>query len=261
MGCFGCDEGNVVVVWGMADPPLGGVYGPYGDEEGTVDNFGNGWRHRLKSYYADQTPERQKQLFLHPSSPGLSAHSYPGYVVDKFVGEIGTKISNSPDSVALTPILEHEPPRFFATEKGFDALASIIGLCNRICAVDEAMKPIIERLEPGIHQFFPLEIRMPRGKVYPVPYFTLAVGNHLDSLVPDKCKEGVLRPDGPDHYLADGSKKGISGRAFAKAKFGDAHLWRERHFGALLTCFSDALQAEIERAGLLIPKHYKMLEV
>ncbi|WP_461454716.1 hypothetical protein [Parasphingorhabdus sp.] len=58
------------------------------------------------------------------------------------------------------------------------------------------------------------------------------------------------------------NKAGISELAFRKTVFGTAHLWRERRFTSLLTCFSDELQAAIAEAGLRMPKKfYRMKEV
>lgn len=52
----------------------------------------------------------------------------------------------------------------------------------------------------------------------------------------------------------------MTGRAFSKAVFGKAHLWRDRRF-QMVNCFSDQLMADISDATLRIPKHYKMKEV
>ena len=245
------------MVWGISLPRSGGPYGPYGEFEGPVDHYGGGWNHRLKTYFREQMSDEERAVF--EDGAGNGALRYSSFAWGKLIYEIGTK--DGPDGVPFTPIEAHEPPRFFSTEKGYDQLASIISLPGRVWAVDEPMKTIVERLEPDIHQFFPIEIRMPRGKVYPVCYFTLVVGRYIDSLVPDKCKEGVLRPNGPHKYHSDDSKKAIAGRAFSRAKFGNAHLWRERAFGEWFTCLSDELHDEIRKMNLLMPKYYRMIEV
>lgn len=236
------------MVWGMSLPQSGGPYGPYGEYEGPA-----GWRHRLKAFFSEQTPEVRKQLFDYvESDSGNAAHFYPGFVVEKLISEIGTR--SGPARPPVTPIEDHEPPRFFQTDKGYETLPSIISLNSRVWAVDKPTKAVIERLEPGIHQFFPIEIRMPRGKVYPILYYVLVFGQYIDSLVPEKCKEGALE-------VTDSSKKAITGRAFSKAKFGKAHLWRDRAFGEWLACISDELHDEFVKTGLWMPKQYRMIEV
>lgn len=96
-----------------------------------------------------------------------------------------------------------------------------------------------------MHQFFPIEIKMPKGKIFPKAYFTLVIGQYFDSYAPDKSDE---------------SKKNLAGRAFSKAAFGNAHLWRDRRF-PLLNCLSDELKSALDDAGLRLPKHYRMKEI
>jgi len=78
-----------------------------------------------------------------------------GYAVGKFTKELGT-VSGA-EYPLFSQIEEHEPPRSFNTVKGYKSLGSLIKLNNRILAVDQALRAIIERLEPGVHQFFPIE--------------------------------------------------------------------------------------------------------
>ena len=131
------------MVWGMSLPKSGGAYGPYGKYED------DGWRGRLSKYYVEQTPERQATLYS-GSKEGPS-WDYPFFVGWKFIGELGTKCTF--EDPPLTPIEDHEPPRFFCCEKGFDSLASIISLPSGIWAIEETTKNIIERIEPDVHQF------------------------------------------------------------------------------------------------------------
>ncbi len=229
-----------------------GEYWPDGEPEG--------WGERLKAYYMEQAPEGQKALFDYVEDGlGNAAHLYPGYVSGKFISEVGTK--DGPDRPPFTSIKGHEAPRSFKTTKGYNSLGSLIMLTDRMLAVDDALKAIIERLEPGVHQFFPIEIAMPRGKVFPKSYYVLVIGRYCDSFSPERSKEGTWRERGPGRYSHVESKKGVTGLALSKAKFGNAHLWRERGLREWLTCFSDELQAEITSAGLRIPKHYRMMEI
>jgi hypothetical protein len=233
-----------MMVWGMPLPSSGGPYGPYGDFEG------GGWTDRLRAYYNEKMSEEEKLPFK--DAYGGGAHSYPFFAWGKFVGELGTK--DSPDALSFTPIESHEPATFFSSAAGYKALASIISLPGRVWAVDEPTKAVVERLEPGVHEFYPIEIRFPRGKVYPSPYYVLVIRQYIDSLVPEKCKEGALGVT--DHY-----KKAITGRAFLKAKFGKAHLWRDRAFREWMACMSDELHDELDKMGLLLPKQYPMIEI
>jgi hypothetical protein len=265
-----------VMVWGMNLPSGFGEFWPEGDFEGKGPDIyrSEGWRNRLMEYYRAQTPEEQKRLFDYDmlgfdeevyggNKFDYARHAYPSFVCQKFTCEWGTVPLGPDRRVPYSPIESHEAPRFFQTTKGCKALGSLIKLNSGLLAVDEALKAIIERLEPTVHHFFPIEIRMPRGKVYPANYYTLAIGQYFDSFSPENSKEGSFQsyPDYPGYYNLEASKKVVTGLALIKAKFGTAHLWRERGFREWLACFSDEFIAEITSAGLRIPKHYKMKEV
>lgn len=232
------------MVWGMPLPSSGGPYGPYGDFEGDQ------WLDRLRTHFNETMTDEER--LPHKDGYGSPAHSFPFFVWGKFIYEIGT--TDGPEGLPFTPIESHEPPTFFSAANGQKSLASIISLPSRMWGVDEQVKAIVERLEPGVHEFYPIEIRFPRGKVWPKPYYTLVFRQYIDSLVPEKCKEGALNVT--DHY-----KPAITGRAFSKAKFGKAHLWRDRVFGEWMACISDELHDEFEKAELLLPKQYRMIEV
>jgi hypothetical protein len=245
------------MVWGMSIPSSYGDFWPEGHLEGRDKNFRELWSQRLDRYYQSLPPEQQKVLFDY--GPECNVTDYQFYVADKFFRELGKTPDNHRTFPPLNAIQPHEPPVFFVTYKSYHSLASMIALCG--LAVDEPLKAIIERFEPGMHQFFPIEIRMPRGKVYPVQYYTLVVGQYINGFVPEKSKEGAWRSRALDCYSYDDSKRGISGLAMSKSAFATAHLWRERSSVSPLICFSDELESAIMGAGLRLPKHYRMMEV
>ncbi|MBB6124444.1 imm11 family protein [Sphingobium subterraneum] len=246
------------MVWGMSLPSSFGEFWSDGSFEATPDAT-SGWGSRLKSYYLELSPEDQSALFDYVDTASRGkAGPYVSFVVGKFLHEQGAK--GGADMPPFSPILAHEPPRFFVIERGGKSLGSLIMLSNRMLAVEEALKTIIERLEPSLHQFFPIEIMNRKGDVYPKSYYTLVIGQYFDSFSPEASKEGSCELDITRFRYRD-NKAGISGLAFQKSLFGSAHLWRERQIIGLLTCFSDELIAEIAEAGLRIPRHYKMMEV
>lgn len=56
-------------------------------------------------------------------------------------------------------------------------------------AVTTPMKDLLERIDPGMHQFHPVRITMPRVVEYPEPYHVLVIGRFLDAFVPEKSDE------------------------------------------------------------------------
>lgn len=248
------------MVWGMALARNFGEFWPDGDFEGELKDGRCGWSDRLRLHYLAQTVEEQMRLFDYGDQHvGYGAGTYPFYVWDKFIREPGTK--DTREFPPCTPIEPHEAPQFFKTVKSYSTLGSLINLSGRVVAMDGALKAIVERLEPGVHQFFPIEIRMPRGAAFPKSYFTVQVGQYLDSFSPENSKPESWSNDGDYYCMFRHNKDGVTGLAFSQAAFGNAHLWRERRFSEWLTCFSDELQAEIAKAGLRMPKHYRMRAV
>ncbi|GGC25971.1 hypothetical protein GCM10011371_11940 [Novosphingobium marinum] len=236
------------MVWGMALPKGFGEFWPDGDFEG--------WTDSLKGHFLESMPASQQAPF---GEGPRGALRYMGYAVDKFVKESGT-VSAS-EKPPLSPIEPHEPPRHFDTQKTYDQLGALVMLSDKILATDEAFKAIVERLEPGVHQFFPVEIRMPKNKVFPDPYYIMVIGGYRESFSAEDSAAGSFNERRPGFCYHDTSKKGTAGLAFARSRFAGAHLWRERAFREELTCMSDELVGEIAAAGLRIPAHYQMREV
>ncbi len=242
------------MVWGMDIPSTFGDFWPRGGYEGTDGN----WAKRLDEYfYKGGISEEKKAAML----PGLreASLSYSIYVSKKLKSEPGSREDGR--GLPFLPVEPHEVPEFYKAEKSSTSLGSLIALNYGILAVDGKLKAIIERLEPGVHQFFPIEIRMPKGKIYSEPYYIVLIGQYIDSFSPTKSKEGCWREPVTGKFTHDEWKKGFSGIALAKDAFGQAHLWREGSFIDYLTCLSDELKAAIDQEGLRLPKHYKMMEV
>lgn len=233
------------MAWAMAMASSFGEFFPSGDYPS--------WEERLHQYFMERMPAEQKVAL------GGSA-DYVIFVGEKFRNELGQKYY--PDKPATTKIQDHEPPESFKSEKRYDSLGSIIKLTNRFVAVDEALKAIIEKLELGNHQFFPIKIIMPKGDVYPKQYYTLRVGQYLESFSAAESKQEVLRKSGDGgYYSVTFTKPNISGVALSRAKCEQAHLWKERFISGGFLFLSDVLQAEIAKAGLSVPKHFRVIEV
>lgn len=244
------------MIWGMYLRRGGGPHGPYGDYEGPVDIYGDGGSHRLRRYGCEELSDEQIAFYG-------SGRVYASCVVKKFHNECGYK-GPSPDDLVVTPIERHEPPSFFQSEIGYKELSSIISLPSRIWAVDQSVKDIIERLEPGLHHFYPIEIRMPRGRVYPVQYYVLVVGAYLESFSPKESDPYSFKPQEANEvrwYILHGYKAEITGLALRKAMHANAHLWRERGMDEWLICLSGELEAALSEAKLKLPKYYRMIEV
>ena len=239
------------MVWGMALPSSFGQFFPNGEYVG--------WSDELKQYFKNEMPAEQKALFKQ------DGWFYPSYAMSKFVHDPNEQMSDYPP---FTPIDPHEAPKKFVLQKTYTSLGSLINTENRILAVDKLLKDIIEHFEPGAHRFFPLEISVPFRanyqtyfEKYTKDFFISVIGQHIDSFSPDESDPVSWKEMWPGHYQYNEDKKSISGLALLKQAFGSAHLWRERRMAFPLICFSDTLMSEINKAGLPVPKHYRLKEI
>lgn len=236
------------MTWALIEPGFGGDYWPEVEMEGYRSLLADYWRNEISD-------EDKKERFQ-----GIA--DYRLFVSLKFSKEIGT----SPFGQVLTPLLEHEAPTVVEAQKSYKNLASMIRLGH--WAVDEDLKVIIEEIEPGVHQFWPVTITMPRGKTYPKHYYVMVIGTFLDSFRPEACAEGlVTRTVKNEHFHFNEIKLAMkkadyAGLAFSKAAIGDHHLWRERTLRSWPEfMMSDKLKEAIDAAGLRMPKLYPVKDV
>jgi hypothetical protein len=89
-------------------------------------------------------------------------------------------------------------PQFLQSEKSVKKLADVFGLgaCE---VISERVKDIIETLEPGIHQFFPVTVLNHLGEAWPGNYYIFRVMTVLSALHVDRSgvKWFKLRYDVP----------------------------------------------------------------
>jgi hypothetical protein len=246
------------MVWGLCLPDGFGDGWPEGSFESDPKVSDRGWYERLKAHYLEQDQDTQKRLYGGELDEyGLS---YPAYVGRKLTNELGSRYNQY--SPPYAKIEAHEPPKFFHTRRRYKQLFSLIGMGGTYPTVDEDLKSIIEAIEPGVHKFYPLEIRMPAGKTYPKQYHTLVIGAFLDSFDIEQSKQGSAHSPDPGRYNLNTKKKAMAGVAFRKVDFGGHHLWRERTFRPQMLCFSDELHERIVKAELNMPrKFYQMAEI
>ncbi|WP_284162950.1 DUF1629 domain-containing protein [Frigidibacter sp. SD6-1] len=226
------------MAWAVMRPSGMGDYQPFGSFVG--------WREARERYFWTEMSDAEK------IAQGMKVDEYSGLAFTRKFDE---------DKGLLAP---QELPREFRTDKTERNLASWI-LPAGILAVDGAMKEIIERLEPGVHQFWPMTVSMPKDQVYPRDFHGLVIHRHLNAFLPEasdrECWSGGEIYPGVILYRIRESKAGCAGIALSKAVTGGAHLWRDQQITGGQIFMSDALQAEIAKAGLRMPKQYKVKEV
>lgn len=247
------------MVWGMTLPKGFGDYWPSGEYEYDRSTRESGWFGRLSGHYFRLESEEQEKLYCYSPDPSDAVRRYGTYPLNKFKKEPGW-VHKFDDEPPLGDVQPHEVPRSFDCDKTYTSLASLIKLNAMLLAVDERLKAIIERLEPGVHEFFPFELTMPKGKRYPEQYYILRIRQYFDAFFKEESAEESFdeSTSNPGLLFLNTSKRALNGLAVSRAVFDGAHLWRDRTFEEELTCFSDELIAEVKAQGLRLPKHYKL---
>lgn len=193
---------------------------------------------------------------------GIPYRGFPDYtldVSDKFHSEIGVRRPHHPP---LDPIQPHEWPAGFVYDRAYKREAALVKFTNRMYAVVEPLREIIERLEPGVHQFNPIRVLLPKGVEHPVPHYMMVVGRWLNAFRLEESDPGCVdTSDGGTPWISGAAKKEYAGVAMATSEIGDAQLWCERKLKGPTFYMSDRLKDEVTKAGLRLPPHYKMKSV
>ncbi len=219
------------MVWGLVESSSLGDYFPNGDYVG--------WDEAIKRYFDEEMTAEQRAAFDNWDV------SYRSEVARKFNEDMG-------------PLEPHERPSHFKLLKTYQSLGALIKMIDGLLAVNEPLKDIIETLEPGVHQFWPIRITMPKGKEYPTPYYGLRIGRFLDSFVREQSDAYQTMAGSQFYHAQSNNKEAFGNLTVSQTVIGVSHLWRECWLSTPNIFFSDDLMADIERRALRFPKHHQL---
>lgn len=146
---------------------------------------------------------------------------------------------------------DHMPTRLGRGGPGLDIFPLLdVDSFTSCLLVNQTFKDILEELEPGVHQFFPMEIFIKDEKVG--DRYWLNICNRLDSYhptltYPRNARGFLLR-------VKEGEPRSV---VFSAEAIGDHHAWHEK-FG-MGTYISDIFAGRLKDAsltGLTFSKHY-----
>jgi hypothetical protein len=223
------------MVWGLREPSGFGQFFLDGDYVGFDD--------RLKDYFSTQMSDAEKAEMGMPER-----FSYTAFY-NKFTKNLG-------------PLKPHECPTEFQVQfNQATSFGSLVKLTSKLLTVDEALKTIIKTLDPGVHQFWPIEIKLPWGKPFPRQFYGLRIGRFLDSFSPEASSFSSFREEFGMYYVDQPTKELYAGLVMRSEIIGTSNLWREKKLKQPEICFSDRLKEAIDEAGLRLPKLHEMKEV
>lgn len=151
----------------------------------------------------------------------------------------------------------HFPKRVRWSDADADAIPDF-GQVPELHVSDDARR-VIESLEPGVHQFFPVDFVDPGDRLL-ARRFWLVVCNRIDGMdrarttmvlrkgvvwrpAKDLARRGEPLPDGVD-------PKAPARIVFSQQAIGDAHLWVDKHMDGPAVWISDTAARRFTEAGL-----------
>jgi hypothetical protein len=214
----------------------------------------------LKDYFANHTELHTKHAHF---------GQYISHTMMKFYWEPGTRYDISSDPFG--PVEEHEWPIVYKTDltkKRFGTLTSLLdmGGSGEHLVVDAELREIIERLDPGTHQFHPVRIATKHNEDFPGQYYSMLIGRFANSFSPENSDTEHFREEFDSvnkhqQYFSLSARHSPSSLAFSRAAFPAAHLWREKRLRMPNVIISHELRDAIKAAGLKTPTLYKATEV
>lgn len=253
------------MVWVIHIQPVTNEFSPDGEFRGHAEALAAHYNAVPKiSAIGVKRFEFTKQTLQRPTygngDPYTAFSYYYNDVNEKFCREIGVPRPHKP---ALAPLAPHEWPQEFVYKKTYTRRAALVEYPGLMCGVEEGLREVIERVEPGVHLFNPIKMTLPKKLPHTIPHHMMIVTRFLNSYSPENNDPGAVSITSSNtHFVAsDFGKTTYSGVAMSSAVFGNAHLWRERWFRSGTFFMSDHLKAEIDKAGLRLPPHFKMKQV
>ena len=226
------------MVYGVYHPSTFGMFKPDGalsePSEAQVDEvvevFRREWPAEQIAKYEAFGPEG----FRHYALSKVSSRE-----IDKFRRESQTG-----------PVIAPLRPHAYTVKGRVPKLGAWLGVDDGLNLVADELRAIIERLEPGVHQFWPVEVVLPTGARPPHDYHALVIGQFRDSLLDERSD---LWESGRLRFAGDTTAKAFKRVVVSADRIGSAHLWRERRLAQPDICISDAFHSAIAEAGLKVP--------
>lgn len=211
----------------------------FGSSFPNADFFG--WEDQIQRHFDKELSEEMRA-------------QYGGRAV-KYRGEISRKFT-----LGLGRLEVHERPVELRLRERPKALGAVIVMRGRLLAIHDTLKQILTRLEPDIHQIWPITITAPNGALYSSSYSALVIGRFLDSFLPHLSAQSSWCEIEPQIYsvAAAPSKATYASLALSAHVIGSTNLWRESKLINPHFYFSDTLHDEVLKNGLSIPPAYRL---
>ncbi len=231
------------MTWAILDPLGTGDYSPEGGR--TVD-----FEEKVDHHFLNVLTDEERAGFDNR--------------IVKFRGHVGRKYALKPPG----ELRDFEKPTQIEITRTYKNLASIFQVVRGMLIVEQAVKEIIESLEPDTHQFWQVDVLMPGGKSTDRNWYAMVITHHLDTFVPEKSDPNSFSGDGVGvdggrgtYRIFARNKSNYARIAVSRKAIGGAHIWRDVGMAQPNFFVSDEAMAAFDAAGLRIGRHFQVLEV
>jgi hypothetical protein len=119
----------------------------------------------------------------------------------------------------------------------------VMQIVGSVWAADEAFHAIVERFEPGTHQFLPMDVRLADGSPSGIPYYIFNVCQRIPSV--DVGRSETYKRPGSDRvgFVLRDDKLVVH-----RHEIVDKHVWRDDYFFNRVIFCSDEIKRALQSA-------------
>lgn len=172
------------------------------------------------------------------------------------VAEVSNKFGGGGDFVK-----EHFQPRKARLLKNYKRLGDIFMLNYGLLTVQQPLKDLLEEMEPGVHQFWPVEVFLKDGQPFDMSCYGMVVGRKIATLDVERS-DAIRKPSTLIELNRDyGNKKKPFDATISKEARNSVHLWHEPLLLEIDYMISDELRDAIKARRMRFFKMYHANEV
>lgn len=158
------------------------------------------------------------------------------------------------------PTVPDEMPKLLIAEKPRKTWPDSFITTNGLLVVRDTVRKVIDHLDPGIHQFFPIRFQTKRKLEIEGPWLAMNVTAKQDSVLVEKSRV-LVNPDSPDTLCAFSTASRTENVFVDPSRQSGINLWRERRFPMSLLG-SDRLAEELKAQKLrFFPRSFRATDI
>ena len=160
----------------------------------------------------------------------------------------------------MGPLASSELPRVYQTEKTYKTIGSMFEVSDQLVVVEEALKDLIEELEPSAHQFWDLSLTRPNKEPYERRYCGMRINRFIAAIDVDSSGDDVLIKY-EDSYTLKNISRSQAKNLFVSARDISSYcIWRDE-YNPNRIFFSKQFFELAKKKGFDLPRSAELKEI